>query len=384
MTAGGNGPIPSGIINIRVVSGNAADVSAFRLYENLKVSNDSDMIFYGQKNSDDNTVQLLSEGAVTLFSVDLPKLNSLVQKVAFSITCDDGKNIASLGKLSIQVEHQNEVLLIGEVDVTSRSEAALILGEVYRRNNEWKFRFVSQGFNGGLKPLAEHFGVEVADNPPPAPKPAAAPPPHASKPISLSKISLTKESPKVSLAKRNSFGLIKINLNWNNAPSPQGFFASLKGGTGAIDLDLGCFIRLKNGDKLVVQALGKNFGSLNSEPYIQLQDDDRTGQSQDGEWLHINGAHWDKIDEVLIFAFIYEGVANWAKTNGSVTIHIPNEAPVETLLTEGSANKNMCGIAKIINQNGSMHLERINRYVSGHKELDESENWGFRWKAGSK
>lgn len=96
------------------------------------------------------------------------------------------------------------------MDTAGRQEAALILGELYRRNNEWKFRFVAQGFNGGLKPLAEHFGVDVAAEPAAAP----APKPAESK-ISLSKISLSKEKPSISLSKRDNFGEIRINLNWH-------------------------------------------------------------------------------------------------------------------------------------------------------------------------
>jgi tellurite resistance protein TerA len=63
-----------------------------------------------------------------------------------------------------------------QVELTGRQEAALILGEFYRRNAEWKFRFIAQGFNGGLKPLAEHFGVNVSDEPPPSTQPPTTPP----------------------------------------------------------------------------------------------------------------------------------------------------------------------------------------------------------------
>lgn len=97
----------------------------------------------------------------------------------------------------VQIEADNEVLLVGTVELNGRQEAALILGELYRRNSEWKFRFIAQGFNGGLKPLAEHFGVDVSDAPAPAaahaPTSAPAPTPEPAK-ISLSKVSLTKEN----------------------------------------------------------------------------------------------------------------------------------------------------------------------------------------------
>mgnify|MGYP001756718258 FL=1 len=41
------------------------------------------------------------------------------------------------------------------------TESAMIFGELYRHNGEWKFRAVGQGFNGGLGPLASSYGVAV-------------------------------------------------------------------------------------------------------------------------------------------------------------------------------------------------------------------------------
>ncbi|MFP3428111.1 tellurium resistance protein TerA, partial [Pseudoalteromonas sp. SIMBA_162] len=63
----------------------------------------------------------------------------------------------------------------------------------------------------------------------------------------------------------------------------------LGGGNSAIDLDLGCMYKLKNGKGGVVQALGNAFGNLEREPYIHLDGDDRSGQSSGGENLYLNG-----------------------------------------------------------------------------------------------
>lgn len=102
------------------------------------------------------------------------------------------------------------------MDTAGRSEAALIVAEIYKRNGAWKIRNVSQGFNGGLAALATHFGVEIAaPELAPTPQPAPGPQP-APKPVSLSKVSLTKNERTVSLKKDDGrFGRIKVNLNWN-------------------------------------------------------------------------------------------------------------------------------------------------------------------------
>ncbi|SET46816.1 TerD family protein [Thorsellia anophelis] len=386
LTAGGNAPVPNELLTIRILSGHPSDISAFRLYDNAKVKGDADMIFYGQKNSDDGAVRLIAEGTNTIFEINLDKIGPDVQKIAFSSTCDEGKTISQLGSLIIQVENKNNILIKSEVEMVGRTEAALILGELYKRNNEWKFRFVSQGFNGGLKPLAEFFGVDVSDDAPTPPEPIINTAPANPSTVNLNKISLTKNSPSINLSKKTDFGLIKVNLNWNQNPTQNstGFMNKLFSGNGKIDLDLGAFIRFKDGDADIVQALGNRFGNLDRDPYVKLLADDRTGSSATGEWLHINGEKWHHIAEILIFTFIYEGVPNWSKTDAVVTLHVPNEPPIETQLTEGNDRFNMCAIARIVNQNGSMNVERIDRYFAGHKDLDNAFGWGFSWKAGSK
>ena len=406
LIAGGNSPVPTGELTVRVIAGKPADVSAFRLQSNGKVAHDADMIFYGQRTCRDKAVSLLSEGTHTTYSLNLTRLSTGVEKVAFSCTCNPGQTVSSLGQLSIQVEQAGQVHIQANVDLQARSEAALILGEFYRRNGQWKFRFVSQGFNGGLKPLAEFYGVVVDEDQTPTPPPASTarssttpyqphqPTPSASPSsssgnapsptINLSKISLTKNNPTINLTKRSDYGLIKVNLNWNRGTHKgNGFLSGIFGASG-VDLDLGAFVRFKDGNADIVQALGNRFGHLDHQPYVRLLEDDRTGASHSGEWLHINGDNWRNIAEVLVFAFIYQGVPDWTKTDGVVTITVPNEPPVETRLTEGGRSNGMCAVARLINDNGVLTVQRIDRYFSGHEELDRAFGWGFRWRAGSK
>ena len=40
-------------------------------------------------------------------------------------------------------------------------ETAMIFGEIYRNNGDWKFKAIGQVFQGGLGPLAKNFGVSV-------------------------------------------------------------------------------------------------------------------------------------------------------------------------------------------------------------------------------
>ena len=406
LIAGANAPLPNETISIRILSQNAIDCVAYRLTTAGKVRGDGDMIFYGQTRSDDGSVSFRGHDSDGFFDINLPAQSANIDKIALAFSSD--LTLTQIGDVDIQVLQGSQVLLTCRVDATGRSEKAIILAECYRRQGSWKFRFISQGFNGGLKPLSEHFGVEIADD---APTPTqnqaqpqaintqkATPPPipannSATKSsINLSKITLTKNQSSINLSKRDNFGKISVNLNWNQRPNmdkaapKKGLLGDLfkQHKDGGIDLDVGAMVYLKNGEKTLIQALGNRFGSLNSAPYVLLRADDRTGQVSGGEWLDINGQQWSQIEEVFIFAFIYEGAPNWAQTDGVVTIHVPEQPPIETRLTEGAGNLPMCAIARLVNQNGSINVERINQYFKGHQEMDKAFNWGFSWKRGSK
>lgn len=404
LVAGANTAVPTGVVELKIsiISANAStqavDVSAYALSEHSqKVRGDDDMIFYGQRQNAAGSIVLVQQDTQhSVFRLNLAHVDAAIGKIAFSATLEQAHlNFASISAIDIQLFQQQQLIARARVQGAGRTESALILGEFYRRQGQWKFRLIDQGFAGGLKPLAEHFGVDIAADPapaakptPPTPIPAApvAPPPPK---VSLQKISLDKNNRQVSLEKKgSSFGEIRINLNWNRSGSPAaasgGFFSKLFQQNKGVDLDLGCLYELQDGERALVQALGDRFGDYQRAPYIQLSGDDRTGAVQDGEWMRINGEHWSKIKRLIVYAFIYDGAPNWAATDGVVTIYVPNQPPIEIALTEGDANKGLCGVVLLENRAGAIHVSREVRYFSSQKPLDEHYGWGLRWVAGSK
>lgn len=203
-------------------------------------------------------------------------------------------------------------------------------------------------------------------------------------------IELKKRGEKIVLTKdeRKSLGQITVNLNWNQKiqQASKGFFAKLLGGgNNSIDLDLGCLYELKDGTKGAVQALGNAFGSLNNKPYIQLDGDDRTGANSEGENLRINGDKVAEIKRILVYAFIYEGVPNWAQADGVVTLKRSNGEDIVVKMDEHDNGKIMCAIALLTNQNDeTFSFERVVKYYNGHEAMDRDFNWGMKWKAGKK
>ncbi len=399
LVAGANCPVPREKLHVEVllspaqVTGAEVDISAFALTASGKVRGDEDMVFYGQPRPGNGSVAFVANSAGRAeFSVDLPNVLASIEKIAFTATIHENRtNFGAFSSLQITVKNAaGQAVLQATLPANGMVESALILGELYLRQGQWKFRAVGQGFAGGLKPLAEHFGVEISDTPAPA---AAAPPPEpspAKKPISLSKVTLDKAKPRVSLEKKTEgFGEIRINLNWNRDSQPAaksgGMLGGLfGGGSKTVDLDVGCLYEQRDGTISAIQALGNRFGSFRSDPFIELKGDDRTGAITDGEWLHINGQQWSTIKRVLVYAFIYEGAPNWSQTDGVITIYVPNEPPLEIRLTEGGNALGMCAVVLLENVNGALQVNREVRYFKGHQEMDQAYRWGLNWRAGSK
>ncbi|CDH44488.1 TerD family protein [Candidatus Contendibacter odensensis] len=375
----------------------AIDSSAFALSAQGKVRGDGDFIFYNQLALAGGGLQRASDGRS--FTITFAQLPASIERIVIALTIDQGQRRGqSFGQLSqvraeIREAGSKATLATFPLATKMMPETALIVGELYRRNNEWKFRAVGQGFVGGLGPLARQYGVDVADDPdvaeaappphPTAPAPTSTPLPSSPKPIRLEKITLDKKTPSISLEKKaQGFGEIVVNLNWNQGSGGKGFFGRLT--SRKIDLDLGCLFKLSDGRPGAVQALGGNFGSLQQLPYIQLMGDDRSGASAAGEFLHINGQQWGQLDRVLVFAMIYEGAPNWAETDAVVTITIPGQPTLELRVDSHRNDQRMCALAMLENQNGNIKVTKLVEYFADHRVLDQAYGFGLRWVAGSK
>ncbi len=363
------------------------DASAFALTAQGKVRGDGDLIFYNQLELAGGGIRRAEDGRA--FTVRFAALPAAIERIVIALTIDQGQRRGqSFGQLSqvranIRAADGKTVLASFPLATKMMPETALIVGELYRRNGEWKFRAVGQGFVGGLGPLARQYGVEVSDDPD-----AAAPPPPASaapKPIRLEKITLEKKGSSISLEKKGQgFGEIVVNLNWNRGGnSGGGFFGRLTGGR-KVDLDLGCLFKLRNSRAGAVQALGDSFGNLHQPPYIRLMGDDRSGASAQGEFLHINGQHWHELERVLLFAMIYEGAPNWAETDAVVTVQTPNQPTLEIRIDSHRNDQRMCALAMLENHGDNIKVTKLVEYFLDHRFLDQAYDFGLRWVAGSK
>ncbi|HCB1741679.1 tellurite resistance domain protein [Citrobacter sp. RHBSTW-00696] len=196
--------------------------------------------------------------------------------------------------------------------------------------------------------------------------------PTAAPAVAPASTNLTQANPSINLEKRKDFGRIKINLTWQQGSHKE-----------PIDLDIAAFIRFKNGKISGAEALSKFLGNYDKPPYLLLQQDLREGNNQEGEWLFINGSHWQDIDEVLIYSFIYGGADNWQGTNATITIYVPDQPPIISTLTDSNQRNNVAAIARLKNVDGNITVERLDRFFPDRKSLDKHYGWGFEWTPGA-
>lgn len=208
--------------------------------------------------------------------------------------------------------------------------------------------------------------------------------------LNLSKINLEKD---VAVSLEKPVGKVTLNLNWHREKkaSASGLFGRIvgaltggDGGSAGIDLDLGALYETTDGRKSCVQALGEAWGSFGTHPYLNLSGDDRTGDSEDGEFIFVNGDQWSHIRRILVYAFIYDGVACWSDADGVVLIKVPDQNTLQVNLDNHDADKTMCAVALIENDGGKFKVTKQARYFKGHTEMDRHYGWGLSWVPGSK
>ncbi|GAA3785519.1 TerD family protein [Streptomyces phyllanthi] len=399
-----------------------ADASALLLVSG-KARSDADFVFYNQPAHASGAVR--HEGKRTVggqvtdtLLVDLTRVEPAIETVVLAASTDGGA-FGQVPGLYIRVVHDGQGSEVARYDSADASvETAFVLGEFYRRQGAWKFRAVGQGYSSGLEGLATDFGITVdepqhaappaplaapATTPPPVPPsvvrtppPVTAPPtPTASPaPVRLTKVTLTKEAPAVSLTKQGgTSGALRVNLNWQVRKQFSGWASKLGRSVAMhadLDLDLCALFELSDGSKGVVQSLGNAFGALHQPPYIHLDGDDRTGAMASGENLTVNLDHKDAFRRILIFVTIYEGARSFADLHATVTLQPQHGAPVDFSLDECTVPSTVCALALITNQGGDLVVQREARYlvpergVSPQRTVDYAYGWGMNWTPGRK
>lgn len=162
--------------DVRTTDGQSFDLdaSAFMLKNDGKVRTDSDFIFYNQLRSSCGSVEHTGDnltgqgdGDDESLILQLHKIPLDIERVAVAVTIHDAEarkqNFGQVSNAFMRVVNKDTGTEIARYDLTEDAsiETAMIFGEIYRNNGEWKFKAVGQGYAGGLAPLARNFGINI-------------------------------------------------------------------------------------------------------------------------------------------------------------------------------------------------------------------------------
>lgn len=150
------------------------DTSAFLVADNGKVTNDTDFVFYSNLEHPSGSVIHLGDnrtgagdGDDEQIMVELPKVPANISRIAFTVTIYDGEarrqNFGQVSNAFIRIYNKDngEELIRYDLGEDFSIETAIVFGELYRHNGEWKFNAIGSGYQGGLAALCANYGVDV-------------------------------------------------------------------------------------------------------------------------------------------------------------------------------------------------------------------------------
>ena len=151
------------------------DASAFMCGANGKCPTEKEFVFYGNlehpsgavKHQGDNLTGEGNGDDEQIF-VDLKAIPESVDKIAFTVTIYEAQerrqNFGQVSNAYIRIvdEDTNQELIRYDLGEDFSIETAIVVGELYRHNGEWKFNAIGSGFQGGLAALCGHYGIQVA------------------------------------------------------------------------------------------------------------------------------------------------------------------------------------------------------------------------------
>ena len=150
------------------------DASALVVGSDGKILSDGHFVFFNNLTSPDGSVEHTGdnltgegEGDDEAVKVNLAAVPAECDKIVFAVSIYDaearGQSFGQVRNAFIRVVNQAGGTELARYDLSedASSETAMIFGEVYRNNAEWKFRAVGQGYSTGLAGIARDFGVNV-------------------------------------------------------------------------------------------------------------------------------------------------------------------------------------------------------------------------------
>lgn len=132
---------------------------------------DVHFVFFNQLASPDLSVHEVDKalgGDNEQVEIDLAAVPAEVERVVAVLYINDGPaQRRTLGQLRscvvriVNVDGNQELVTSEDLAPALSTETAIVLGEVYRHNGEWKFKVLGQGYAQGLAGVAADYGLSL-------------------------------------------------------------------------------------------------------------------------------------------------------------------------------------------------------------------------------
>lgn len=391
---GANAPLPQMHFDIVLrwpAAAGALDASVFLVGESGHVRNDGDMVFYNQRDAQNQCVRLLdSNHGGARFSVSLPDIPHDVARIIFCLTVDEaGRSISDFNGLNLVVDAGGSAMHQFRPELAGAAEVAIMVAELYRRNDSWKIRAVAQGFRGGLAALATSLGVDVegepqSSAPPPAPQHESPPPTAFPQDVPEPPCEPEPPKPKARTAGAHLLapaervpitagtGRLTVSLDWRWRVGGDGRVRP-------VTLSLGAAYIAVGGKRGAVQ-LPDDRGRLDGAPWLLVAAGTPRGVDTGQDRLILDLDQRAAFERIDIFVFIAKGSATWTGCDTWLSLAGPFPAPMEYRIEPPADGQAAIALLRIGNASDGLSLQRLDQSGANQAELDSKLNWGLEWR----
>ena len=150
------------------------DTAAFMLGDNGRCPTEKEFIFFGNLNHPSGSVQHLGDnktgagdGDDEQIRINLAAIPDNISRIAFTVTIYEAderrQNFGQVNNAFIRIYNENngEEILRYDLGEDFSIETAVVFGELYKYNGEWKFNAIGGGYQGGLAALCANYGIDA-------------------------------------------------------------------------------------------------------------------------------------------------------------------------------------------------------------------------------
>ncbi|WP_270169019.1 TerD family protein [Paenibacillus sp. SYP-B4298] len=352
------------------------NASAFLLNAAGKCAGDEDMIFYNQQTSRQQAVQHLEQeaGMREAVHISFGQMPADIARIALTLTIHEGEwNGSTFSQVKdtlcrLYNPMNGETLGTFNFGEGLDKETAIVIGELYLHQGEWKFAAIGSGFHGGLPALVTHYGLELAGE---AQSQAAATAETAKPPANTapsaggsSAAGAESDAAEAGTASSTRVGQFTLDKKQSISISKSSRVTASLEWQKKRDLDLYCFYITQDNQAGTIYY--RNLGAAGGFPYITLDGDSKTNGK---ETIIIHRP--DTLKYVLFAAYsaLSNGIGSFRSMKVRAVIDNHQGQVVTTPLHQRNLFSYWVAIAHIdFTDRQHMRISHVESYSKSHQE----------------